>query len=144
MGEHEYEGAELVGCTAKMLHRLLKGSDGEEAVPLLLAARDAHLATERKQQQAAATKIAAVAAAKAEAAATKSTAVALAEAVAKAAPSCGVCFEPYRERIVPRILVACGHTFCEPCLTKMLRCACHPPCQPASLPNCTGSDRPGV
>ena len=89
MGEHEYEGAELVGCTAKMLRRLLKGSDGEEAVPLLLAARDAHLATERKQQQAAATKIAAVAAAKAEAAATKSTAAAGAEAVAKAAPSCG-------------------------------------------------------
>ena len=29
MGEHEYEGAELVGCTAKMLRRLLKGSDGE-------------------------------------------------------------------------------------------------------------------
>jgi hypothetical protein len=60
-------------------------------VSLLLAARDAHLASERKQQQAAATEIADVAAAKAEAAATKSTAVAVAEAAAKAAPICGVC-----------------------------------------------------
>ena len=46
---------------------------------------------------------------------------AVAAAMAEATPSCGVCFEPYSERIVPRML-PCGHTFCEPCLNKMLRC----------------------
>jgi hypothetical protein len=125
MAEDEYEGAELVGCTAKTLRKLLKGSGAEEAVPLLLAARDAHLAAEHAQTRAevdaAATKSAA--ATRLHAAAAMKAMEAAMEAAAKAAPSCGVCFEPYRERIVPRILVACGHTFCEPCLTKMLRCA---------------------
>ena len=95
MAEDEYEGAELVGCTAKTLRKLLRGSDAEAAVPLLLAARDEYLAEERHQQQE--------------------------EAAAKAAPSCGVCFEPYSAAAVPRILV-CGHTFCESCLSQMLRC----------------------
>jgi hypothetical protein len=95
MAVDEYEGAELVGCTAKMLRKLLKGSDAEAAVPALLAARDTHLAAERRQQQD--------------------------EAAAKAAPSCGVCFEPYSAAAVPRILV-CGHTFCESCLSQILRC----------------------
>jgi hypothetical protein len=42
---------------------------------------------------------------------------------AKAAPSCQICFEPYGGAVVPRMLVACGHTFCEGCLGTMLRCA---------------------
>jgi hypothetical protein len=41
------------------------------------------------------------------------------------APSCQICFEPYSGAVVPRILVACGHTFCEKCLSMMLRCATH-------------------
>jgi hypothetical protein len=47
MAEDQYEGAELVGCTAKILRRLLKDSDAEEAIPALLAARDACLAAEQ-------------------------------------------------------------------------------------------------
>jgi hypothetical protein len=58
------------------------------------------------------------AAGKAEEAAAKAE-----EAAAKAAPSCQICFEPYGGAVVPRILVACGHTFCESCLSTMLRCA---------------------
>ena len=42
--EDDYEGVELASVKPKTLLRLLKGSDAEEAVPLLLAARDAHLA----------------------------------------------------------------------------------------------------
>jgi hypothetical protein len=147
MAEDEYEGAELVGCTAKMLRKLLRGSDAEDAVPLLLAARDEQLAAENEADTAviaadhaaavaAATRTAnAEAAAKAEEAAAKSAAAtrwhaaaamkameAAMDAAAKAAPSCGVCFEPYREAVMPRML-ACGHTFCEECLSKMLRCA---------------------
>jgi hypothetical protein len=45
------------------------------------------------------------------------------EAAARVAPSCQICFEPYGGAIVPRILVACGHTFCEECLSMILRCA---------------------
>jgi hypothetical protein len=43
MAEDEYEGAELVGCTAKMLRKLLRSTAAEEAVPRLIAARDAYL-----------------------------------------------------------------------------------------------------
>jgi hypothetical protein len=141
MAEDEYEGAELVGCTAKMLRKLLRGSDAEAAVPALLAARDAHLAAEREAQQAAAraaadaaaataAEVAAAAAvrvaeaASAVAAKTAETAALVAaDAAAKAAPSCGVCFEPYGDEAVPRMLTSCGHTFCEGCLSMMLRCA---------------------
>jgi hypothetical protein len=44
MTEDEYDGDDLVHTKSKALARLLKGSGAEEAVPLLLAARDAHLA----------------------------------------------------------------------------------------------------
>ena len=27
------------------------------------------------------------------------------------------------EEVLPRMLVACGHAFCEDCLSRMLRCA---------------------
>ena len=38
-----------------------------------------------------------------------------------AAPACPVCFENYHaSKVVPRILVACGHTICERCLQTML------------------------
>jgi hypothetical protein len=44
MAADEYDGMELVAATTKNLRRLLKGTAAEEAVPLLLAARDGHLA----------------------------------------------------------------------------------------------------
>jgi hypothetical protein len=59
----------------------------------------------------------------ADAAAKAEEAVAKAEEVAKPAPSCHICFEPYGGAVVARILVACGHTFCEGCLSTMLHCA---------------------
>ena len=82
-----------VAATTKNLRRLLKGSAAETAVPLLLAARDAQLAAEG---------------------------AAPAEGL-----SCSICMEPYSTAggVVPRILVACGHDFCEACLDAMLRCA---------------------
>ena len=89
----------------------------------MLALRDALLApaVASSQIQQAAADVAAIAAAThtaiAEAAAKAE------EAAAKAAPSCQICFEPYGDAVVPRMLVACGHTFCEGCLNTMLRCA---------------------
>jgi hypothetical protein len=38
-------------------------------------------------------------------------------------PSCQICFEAYGDGVVPRILT-CGHSFCEDCLSKMLRYDC--------------------
>ena len=43
MVEDEYKGVDLISLTVKKLHRLLKGSDAEEAVLPLLAARDAYV-----------------------------------------------------------------------------------------------------
>ena len=91
---------------------MTKGSGAEEAVPALLAARDDQLERDGEQHL--------LARLQAEAAAAATT-KAVAEAVATAAPSCAVCFEPYGGVVVPRML-GCGHTFCEECLSKMLRC----------------------
>jgi hypothetical protein len=44
MAEDEYNGPQLAGVTAKALGRLLRGTEAEGAVPLLLAARDERLA----------------------------------------------------------------------------------------------------
>ena len=55
MAEDEYDGSALAGVTAKMLGRLLKGTEAEGVVPLLLAARDAHLAAAAAETAAAAT-----------------------------------------------------------------------------------------
>jgi ankyrin repeat protein len=44
MAEDEYDGQLLIGANTKTLRRLLKGTEAEEAVPTLLAARDAYLA----------------------------------------------------------------------------------------------------
>jgi hypothetical protein len=65
------------------------------------------------------------AAVKAEEAAAVKAEEAATKAAAKAAASCQICFEPYGSAVVPRILVACGHTFCEECISTMLRCAEH-------------------
>ena len=44
------------------------------------------------------------------------------EASSSEVHSCSICFEPYdQDVVVPRILTACGHTFCEPCLSSLLR-----------------------
>jgi colicin import membrane protein len=85
MAEYEYEGAELAIVKPKTLLRLLKGSDAEEAVPALLAARDAHLAAEAVEAAEAAAEAEVEAAAEAEAAAAEPA----------AAPSCQICFEAY-------------------------------------------------
>ena len=81
MAEDEYDGDTLVHVKPKTLLRVLKGSDAEEAVPALLAARDAHLAAE-----------AAAAEAEAADAAAEPEPVAVEPAPA---PSCQICFEAY-------------------------------------------------
>ena len=41
---------------------------------------------------------------------------------AAVARTCSVCFEAYDQtQVVPRLLIKCGHTFCELCLDQMLR-----------------------
>ena len=135
MAEDEYDGPLLIAATVKTLRRLLKGTEAEGAVPLLLAARDAQLAREQQRQvrQDEVAYAAAAEAATAESASAAAAEVAAAQAAAEvAAPSCQICFEPYGGAVVPRMLVACGHTFCEACLSKMLRCAGRP------LPQFTG------
>jgi ankyrin repeat protein len=136
----EYDGKELAAVKPKRLMKLLKGSEAEEAVPLLLAARDALLAAEEAARTIAAAAATAVAIATAEAATAAAIATAEVAAVAAAAaatvpepapaaaaerPSCSICMEPYSAAggVVPRMLVACGHDFCEGCLNEMLRCA---------------------
>jgi hypothetical protein len=92
---------------------VLKGSDAEGAVLLLLAARDAHLA------------------------ATLGSGAPVPAPVE--APCCSICLEPYSATagVVPRMLVTCGHDFCEACLDKMLRCVDSP------VASFTGSVRRG-
>ena len=101
-GEDEYDGPLLLAATTKTLGRLLKASGAEGAVSLLLAARDAQLEAE---EAAAAAREPPPAAAPGE------------------RPSCPICMEPYSAAggVVPRMLVACGHDFCEGCLDAMLR-----------------------
>jgi hypothetical protein len=103
--EEDTDGDDLATLPAKRLLKMLKrgGLRGDlpAAAAAVLAARDVLLARASPPRR--------EAAAPAEAAA------------AKAAPSCQICFEPYGAAIVPRML-RCGHTFCEPCLSKMLRC----------------------
>ena len=146
---------DLATVTPKQLQNMLKRScmqvDLPAAAGSVLALRDALLAAEKKassplrcefdkesdrQMQQQAADAAAIAADKAAAvaAATHTAIVEVAtkaeEAAAKVALSCEVCFEPYGEEAVPRMLVASSHTFCHACLSKMLRCA-------GSSPHCT-------
>jgi hypothetical protein len=108
--EEEYDGEDLAAARPKSLLRLLRGTAAEGAVPRLLAVRDAQLEAEEE-----ATAAAASAAAAAE----------QAEAEPTERPSCPICMEPYSAAggVVPRMLVTCGHAFCEACLARMLRCA---------------------
>jgi hypothetical protein len=79
----------------------------------LLAARDAHLAADE-----------AIADAALAAAATAVLPPPLAVTAAPAEhPECIICLEPYSAAggILPRMLVTCGHSFCEGCLDTMLR-----------------------
>ena len=88
LAEEEYDGEELVATTPKGFLRMLRGTGAEDAVPLLLAARDASLGG--------------------------------APALPPEKHSCPICFEDYAQpAALPRML-GCGHTFCEPCLAKML------------------------
>jgi ankyrin repeat protein len=136
MEEDEYDGTELAVAKPKSLLRMLKGTEAEGAVPLLLAARNALLEAEEAARTTAAVAAAAAIAATAMAA-TEAVAPAAAAAAAAAAvpepvpaaaaqrPSCSICMEPYSMAggVVPRMLVTCGHDFCEGCLDAMLRCA---------------------
>jgi hypothetical protein len=103
-GAEDIDGEDLATLLPKRLLKMLKraGLQGDlpAAAEAVLAARDAlrvHSSPPRRGATAE-------------------------DAVAKGAPSCQICFEPYDEAVVPRMLT-CGHTFCEPCLSKMLRCA---------------------
>jgi hypothetical protein len=136
VAEEEYDGKELAAAKPKRLMKLLKGSEAEGAVPLVLAARDAQLAAEEAAVAAAADAavVTAVAAAAADAA-TAARAIAAIEAATAAAvlppavaampsaeqPACIICLEPYSAvgGVVPRML-RCGHEFCESCLDVML------------------------
>ena len=103
-------------------------------MPPLLAARDAQLAAEAAATTSAnaavtattdAVAAATTTAAAGAAAATTTTALAIditAAAAAVEQPACVVCLEPYSAArgVVPRILVTCGHSFCEVCLDRML------------------------
>jgi hypothetical protein len=82
MVKDEYDGYHLVSATTKTLRRLLKGTEVEGAVPLLLAARNDHLAVQVAETAAAAT---------AEAAA---AATAVAEAEQRAAAEAGLLAPP--------------------------------------------------
>ena len=70
--------------------RLLKGSDAEEAVPPLLAARDAYRAAEQAVGEQATKEQAARQQAAAEQAAAE-------QRGASAAPGCPICLEPYSQ-----------------------------------------------
>jgi hypothetical protein len=72
------------------LARLLKGNDAEEAVPLLLAARDAYRAAEHAVGKQATKKQAERQQAAAEQAAAE-------QCGASAAPGCPICLEPYSQ-----------------------------------------------
>jgi hypothetical protein len=98
---------------------LLKGTAAEGAVPLLLAARDAHLKAD----------VAYAAAAQEEVAAGGGAAAAGGtEPAPVERPTCAICMEAYSAAagVVPRVLISCGHIFCEACLDRMLRCVRRP------------------
>jgi hypothetical protein len=129
MAEDEYEGAELATVKPKTLRRLLKDSDAEEAVPLLLTARDAQLVIEEaattaaKSANAASTTATDAIAPATDFAAVPPPTVAAVALVAQCQLACTICLEPYSvaDGVVPRILIACGHSFCEVCLDRMLQ-----------------------
>jgi hypothetical protein len=125
MEEDEYDGGELAMAKAKSLLRLLRGTAAEGAVSRLLAARDTQLEAEDEEAAAGAQLEEEMAAVAAGAAAV--AAAAAAEAAPAERPSCAICMEPYSAAagVVPRMLVQCGHDFCEACLDRMLRCAGH-------------------
>jgi hypothetical protein len=113
-GFHSSMGGSGSGSCAEVvrLHLSAPGGSVAEVVRLLLSARDAHLATERSHAQGVRRDEA-----------PPSQPAGAGPRPAPAAPSCEICFEPYSQAagVVPRILIACGHTFCEGCLGQMLR-----------------------
>jgi hypothetical protein len=145
MVEDEYDGYYLVAATAKTLRRLLKGTEAEVAVPALLAARDAHLAAvaaaepEPAEAELAAAPGCQICFEAYGCARPSLTNIILKCLDARRARSRSLVFESRNppaagrsdwrcgasEGVVPRILVTCGHAFCEGCLSRMLRCAPH-------------------
>jgi hypothetical protein len=110
----------------KTFRRLLRGTGAEEVVPLLLAARDAYL------EEAAATTEppspvpsmqpghACIVSLNDFLSAERDQQNVHPQAVPES-HLCPICFEQYAAPgTLPRMLVNCGHTFCEPCLRKML------------------------
>jgi hypothetical protein len=123
MEEDEYDGTELAVAKAKSLLRLLRGTVAEGVVPRLLAARDARLQAEEKESAVVMAEADAAMGAEPVAAAIPDVELAVTEPPLPW-PSCPICMEPYSAAsgVVPRVL-PCGHSFCEACLARMLRCA---------------------
>ena len=100
LAEDELIGEDLLGWTARSLPRLLRGTGAAEVAPLLLAARDEYGSVACNGP------------------------VIPSSAAAAARPgtrTCPICMEEYGDvATVPRLLVTCGHTFCEGCLDRML------------------------
>eukprot|EP01052_Picozoa_sp_SAG31_P012419 SAG31_NODE_726_length_12541_cov_4.922922_5_plen_370_part_00 len=92
----EYDGEELALAKNKSLRRILRYTVAVESVSTILCARDAYIEAEKGHTTLEATKA--------------------------ETSSCTICFEEYdSSSIIPRILVECGHSFCEHCLFLMLR-----------------------
>lgn len=108
LAEDEYDGQQLAAATALTLRRLLKGTAAAEAVTLLLAARDA--------ANSAATAARVVPSSHVDWASSGGT------PNGAGRPTCPVCLELYCRlaEVVPRVLVACGHSVCGGCLDQML------------------------
>ena len=92
----------------KNLGRLLGGSEAEDAVPLILAAGDECMHEHELRLK--------------EIEKRGVTGPTTNTSVHPEKRSCSICYEDYDENnVVPRILITCGHSFCERCISCMLR-----------------------
>ena len=130
LAEDEYDGSDLAVVTAKMLRRLLKGTEAEGAVPLLLAARDAHLAAAAAVTAAAAT----AAATEAATAAAEADQQAAAKARPLAPPDELVCAISQQLMVDP-VTTGAGQTYEREAIATWLRTKKTDPLTGAKLPS---------